>query len=109
LHGAAYATSATTARGKHYQQEPGESNVKDVAQGCFHMSPLFKTPAAYFTRLSLSAPCRVSRSVDFSLHTRDLHGVKTRCIIKCGATVFDLVHGALLWLMMAPDNPAAAT
>ena len=67
LHGAAYATyatSAATARGKHYQQEPGESNVKDAVQGCFHMSPLFKTPAAYFPRLSLSAPCRVGRSVD---------------------------------------------
>jgi hypothetical protein len=40
------------------------------------------------------------------MYTRDLHGIKTRRIIKCGATIFDLVHGALLWLMMAPDNPA---
>ncbi|MGO9949962.1 MAG: hypothetical protein ACLPWG_24355 [Steroidobacteraceae bacterium] len=43
LHGATSATSGASARGKHYQQEPGESNVKDLAQGCFHMSPLFKT------------------------------------------------------------------
>jgi hypothetical protein len=29
------------------------------------------------------------------IYTRDLRGIKTRCIIKCGATVFDLVHAAL--------------
>jgi hypothetical protein len=42
-------------------------------------------------------------------NTPDLHGIKTRRIIECGATVYDLIHGALLWLMMAPDNPAAVT
>jgi hypothetical protein len=36
-------------------------------------------------------PCRVGRSVDFPLYTGDLHGIKTRRIIKCGATVFDLM------------------